>query len=408
MTSFFHSGFSTAQETLISGEVGVVLGTASIVTTASSITSTGITNIMIQGAVISQTGSCVTSSGGSARIVIGATGSVTAFNTDAIALEFDTTGRFVNHGIVTSELSDAVDLRSIGDVDINFANTGQIFGNSDGLVIGANGGTARIVNSGSLIGNEGFGIAMDVGVQTINSEVIIHNDGLISGFNGAFNGGNYGVTLENTGTMMGRIVMGVGDSIFRGHSGIITGDMFGGFGNDLLQTGQSDDRAFGEAGNDTLRGNAGDDALDGGTENDVLYGGNDADLLRGDLGNDLMYGGSGDDTLVGGPGRDQLTGGINSDAFVFSVAAHSPNGANADTITDFVRGSDRVDLAGLVAGVLTFVGTGAFSGGTVASVRYSVSAGNVTVFVDATGDAVADMRINMDGLTALAATDFVL
>lgn len=66
-------------------------------------------------------------------------------------------------------------------------------------------------------------------------------------------------------------------------------------------------------------------------------------------------GGSHDDTLIGnyannrlkgGGGADTLSGGGGADVFVYDKASDS-TAANADLITDFVSGRDRVDLTGL-------------------------------------------------------------
>ena len=66
-------------------------------------------------------------------------------------------------------------------------------------------------------------------------------------------------------------------------------------------------------------------------------------------------GGSHDDTLMGnhannrlkgGGGADTLSGGGGADVFVYGKASDS-TAANADLITDFVSGRDRVDLTGL-------------------------------------------------------------
>jgi hypothetical protein len=48
------------------------------------------------------------------------------------------------------------------------------------------------------------------------------------------------------------------------------------------------DRRFGEGGNDTLSGNSGDDRMWGGEGDDRLRGGLDRDDLQGDAGNDLL------------------------------------------------------------------------------------------------------------------------
>jgi acyl-CoA thioesterase-1 len=94
----------------------------------------------------------------------------------------------------------------------------------------------------------------------------------------------------------------------------------------------------GPAGDDALDGGAGNDRLIGGSGNDRLLGGDGNDSLWGGSGADALDGGGGNDLLDGGPGADSLTGGAGSDAFVFAP------GWGADTIADFARGADWLDL----------------------------------------------------------------
>ncbi|MBL4543940.1 MAG: hypothetical protein JKP97_19525, partial [Rhodobacteraceae bacterium] len=56
-------------------------------------------------------------------------------------------------------------------------------------------------------------------------------------------------------------------------------------------------------------------------------------------GNDTLRGGDGDDGVWGGIGNDLLTGGAGADRFVFAA------GDDADTITDFEDGIDKLDLS---------------------------------------------------------------
>lgn len=90
----------------------------------------------------------------------------------------------------------------------------------------------------------------------------------------------------------------------------------------------------------------GSDAPDG------LDGGQGHDTIKGGKGNDKLEGKEGDDWLDGGLGKDVLTGGKGSDSFVFG-AGFVPKGivsrgminANADEITDFVSGEDKIVLS---------------------------------------------------------------
>ncbi|MEZ5796715.1 MAG: M10 family metallopeptidase C-terminal domain-containing protein [Paracoccaceae bacterium] len=79
-----------------------------------------------------------------------------------------------------------------------------------------------------------------------------------------------------------------------------------------------------------VSGGAGADTLAGGTGADLIWGGDGNDVLRGEAGDDILAGGKGDDTLFGGAGADLFV--MDSDA-------------GCDTIADFQRGIDRIDLS---------------------------------------------------------------
>lgn len=64
---------------------------------------------------------------------------------------------------------------------------------------------------------------------------------------------------------------------------------------------------------------------------------------------DVIVGGAGNDTITGGVGADTVTGGAGADVFVFSGAAGANTngttfGSNADVITDFVAGTDKLQF----------------------------------------------------------------
>ena len=61
-------------------------------------------------------------------------------------------------------------------------------------------------------------------------------------------------------------------------------------------------------------------------------------------GNDDLNGGAGDDIIIGNAGNDTLTGGEGRDVFVFMANSNS----GQDTITDFVRGSDKIQFSDVV------------------------------------------------------------
>lgn len=155
--------------------------------------------------------------------------------------------------------------------------------------------------------------------------------------------------------------------------------LYGGDGNDDIDGGNGDDTMFGGDKGDDLAGGDGDDELNGGGGNDLLEGENDNDVINGDIGNDTLRGGSGNDTLNGGDGddivqggsgddiirggtgEDIMRGGGGDDVFEFldgdmidwdslsAIPTATAKRQELDVITDFVIGSDSIDLSGFAS-----------------------------------------------------------
>ncbi len=260
---------------------------------------------------------------------------------------------------------------------------------------------------------------------------------------------------------------------------VLTGSSFG----DLLDALAGDDTVEGLGGNDTLNGGAGNDSLIGGEGNDELIGGagNDTYVVdsRGDVvtetatlaseidtvlasisyslganverltltnsgningtgnslanvitgnagnnaffgleGNDTINGGKGNDTIFSGLGNDKLTGGVGNDRFVFNTLGAT----NYDTITDFIKGTDKIVLDDDFFGRL---GTGTLAGKSIASANYKVGTaagdGNDYLIYDPATDklfydkdgngsnaAVQIGTITLTGTNAPALSDFLL
>lgn len=221
---------------------------------------------------------------------------------------------------------------------------------------------------------------------------------------------------------------GAGNDTLLGDSGIDslnggTGDdqMSGGASNDLLSGdtgrdslngGSSDDSVLGGDDDDTLRGATGNDTLHGNNDDDALFGGSGNDSLDGGSSDDTAFGGQGNDTLMGSTGQDQLTGGTGADRFVFQSLSLSTL-TDPDRITDFARGSDRIDLSiidanGLIAGspLFAFIGAAAFTA--PGQVRFVDLGANVRVEVNVVGPTGADMIINVAAPGTLTGADFFL
>jgi serralysin len=147
----------------------------------------------------------------------------------------------------------------------------------------------------------------------------------------------------------------------------------------------------------------------GGSGSDALSGNETANLLKGGAGNDKLSGLAGIDTLDGGLGADTLVGGAGADIFDFNYIKDAPAGAR-DTIQDFVRGVDHIDLRTIDASTAV-TGDQAFS--FIAAKSFTGQSGqlnfaNRVLSGDVNGDKVADFQVYVSSVPALAATDFYL
>jgi Ca2+-binding RTX toxin-like protein len=88
------------------------------------------------------------------------------------------------------------------------------------------------------------------------------------------------------------------------------------------------------------------------------------DTLIGAAGDDSLDGGSGNDTLIGGAGMDELTGGSGNDMFRFNGTADA-----FDTITDFFRTQDKVQVDKSEFGFTTLVVTSNLGGTAVGGAK---------------------------------------
>jgi Ca2+-binding RTX toxin-like protein len=120
--------------------------------------------------------------------------------------------------------------------------------------------------------------------------------------------------------------------------------IYGYDGDDLIQGSDGDDDIYGGFDHDTIYGGFGADYLIGGAGHDDLYGSAGFDDLYGGSGLDYLSGGSGDDLLSGGSGRDTLSGGSGEDEFVFTRGTSGLTTSTADTITDWNRRYDSIDM----------------------------------------------------------------
>ncbi len=209
--------------------------------------------------------------------------------------------------------------------------------------------------------------------------------------------------------------------------------------NDTLFGSSGDDTLVGGAGADSLNGSSGSDTasyegsaavvvnlatgttsgghaagdilvsienLTGGAGADVLTGNTSSNVLLGNGGNDTLIGESGNDTLDGGADKDILTGGAGADVFKFSSITHSlETSTSIDRITDFVKGTDKLDLTGL-----GFTGLDTDGGNTEAGeLRLAYSATNNRTYLR-TEQSTFEFYLDGDytqGANLLTNTDFI-
>jgi phospholipase/lecithinase/hemolysin len=173
------------------------------------------------------------------------------------------------------------------------------------------------------------------------------------------------------------------------------GDDFlsGSLGSDIAFGGIGADRLLGQAGKDILVGDAGKDSLLGGLGADYLLGGEGQDLLQGDTGQDILNGGLGKDALTGGLGDDRLDGGTSDDRLTGNQGSdqffYRPGDGN-DVITDFAKGSDKIDLSSFrFQGFSDFTSKANLNGSLI-----NFGSGNT-------------LRLNQVNVATLSASDFI-
>lgn len=132
--------------------------------------------------------------------------------------------------------------------------------------------------------------------------------------------------------------------------------LFGNDGEDVIGGAEGNDILYGGKGSDRLDGNDGNDVVRGDAEDDFLFGGSGNDVIRGGQGNDELVGDEGNDFLVGDRGFDILVGNQGADTFVLRTDEANFLINQVDVIGDFnFREGDRIGLTdGLTEANLDF------------------------------------------------------
>lgn len=263
-------------------------------------------------------------------------------NNDSVIISSGFATSIINNGEIISVTAGAnigtAALRvDAGRADI--VNNGFLVSTNGGYAVAVNAGGARVTNNGAIVGR------VLLGAEDITTEVV--NTGTISGQVEA--GPDVGLRLSNTGTIsdLGVAVFGGGLADTVTNAGRVNGDVALALGNDLYDgtLGFVTGRIEGSDGNDTLIGGGGADAMSGGADDDLLRGGFGDDSLAGDNGDDILDGGAGNDTLAGEAGLDELRGGDGDDLLV----------AGTDGAGDLLDGGNGFDLVDFRAVTLGFL-----------------------------------------------------
>ncbi len=152
----------------------------------------------------------------------------------------------------------------------------------------------------------------------------------------------------------------------------------------------------------------------GNTATNYLTGNSAGNALRGMGGNDVLRGGGGNDVITGGLGRDVLTGGTGSDIFDFNLATESgPLGTGRDTISDFLRGTDRIDLSTIDANSGNGSGSNEAFSGFISATSSFTQAGQLkfsggVLYGNTDTDADAEFAVAVTGVSGLGTTDLLL
>lgn len=144
----------------------------------------------------------------------------------------------------------------------------------------------------------------------------------------------------------------------------------------------------------------------------VLTGNSGDNILNGGSGDDTISGGAGNDRLIGGLGKDVLTGGSGKDLFIYNAAGESGVAISTrDIISDFQRGSDKIDLSKLDANTATTTNDAfhtLFNGAANFTAAGQLKFEGGVLYGNTDSDSNPEFAIQITGITSMATSDFVL
>jgi Ca2+-binding RTX toxin-like protein len=209
------------------------------------------------------------------------------------------------------------------------------------LILSATSSNTAVVPLGNITFG-GSGANRTVTISAITKNSVAFSDVTITVFDGTF-----------TSSINIRVIVGTNktETINIGTTTVGTDMIFGGNGDDTINSGAGNDLICGGNGGGAVNGGLGDDTIDGGNGNDTLRGGDGNDLIFGGGGNDTLEGGNHNDTINGGTGTDILRGESGDDTLTGGSGPDSFNGGPGnDTATDFNAGQgDTKDISVEVA-----------------------------------------------------------
>jgi Ca2+-binding RTX toxin-like protein len=296
---------------------------------------------------------------------------------------------------------------------------------------GGNGNDRYVVGTGDVLVDSG-------GTDTIETSVTWH---LAAGFENLIATGT--ASTSHGGNNLNNIITGnAGANWIAGREGDDT--LLGGGGGDTFNMSNGAGASYG---NDSIDGGTGIDTLDfgaaartavtvnlldgtasgGGTGGagsaalvsiENVNGSAFNDSVTGNEAANFLFGFDGNDTLDGGAGNDRLEGAAGNDQYVFSVAPGTPN---ADTVTGFASGADKIALdasvhvnlgasGNFVAGDARFAAGAGFTSGRDASDRviYNTTTGQLFYDADGNGAGAAQLIATLQGAPALVGTDIAV
>jgi Ca2+-binding RTX toxin-like protein len=326
--------------------------------------------------------------------------------------------------------NDTLDGGAGNDVFLMSSGTATTYGSDriygrdgiDTLYFGEHGQSAiKVSLVGGTVSGGGAGGAGSAGAYMLENVVGTSFNDSITGDGSAnrLEGGAGKDTLtgrEGNDTLLG----GGGDDVFVMTNGGSS------YGNDTIDGGAGSDRVeFGSLGKSAITVNLAAGTLAGGGPSaggsialasvENVLGSAYADIIIGSAAANWLQGYYGNDTLDGGAGNDTLAGGVGSDSFRFSVA---PGAANADQISDFASGADKILLdravhsdlgaaGNFATGDARFYAAAGATGGHDATDRviYNTSTGQLFYDADGSGSGAAQLIATLQPGATLTASD---